>query len=97
MKNKYTLITLLVDLKENVYDHFKIAPTGAVRWVNNQIKCLSDFKLFLCPSQVGSHITGGDIYGMVFENSLIKHKIMLPPKAEELSRMWLHLETMMSR
>lgn len=34
----------------------------------------------LIPVQVGSHITGGDIYGMVFENSLIKHKIMLPPK-----------------
>lgn len=30
--------------------------------------------------QVGSHITGGDIYGLVYENSLIKHKIMLPPK-----------------
>lgn len=30
--------------------------------------------------QVGSHITGGDIYGMVLENSLIKHKIMLPPR-----------------
>lgn len=29
---------------------------------------------------MGSHITGGDIYGMVFENSLIKHKIMLPPR-----------------
>ncbi len=31
--------------------------------------------------QVGSHVTGGDIYGMVFENSLIKHKILLPPKS----------------
>ncbi|XP_054718732.1 V-type proton ATPase catalytic subunit A [Uloborus diversus] len=31
--------------------------------------------------KVGSHITGGDIYGMVRENSLIKHKIMLPPRA----------------
>ncbi|KAG8535043.1 hypothetical protein GDO81_029590 [Engystomops pustulosus] len=30
--------------------------------------------------RVGSHITGGDIYGLVFENSLIKHKIMLPPR-----------------
>uniref|UniRef100_A0AAQ4RTT1 H(+)-transporting two-sector ATPase n=1 Tax=Gasterosteus aculeatus aculeatus TaxID=481459 RepID=A0AAQ4RTT1_GASAC len=30
--------------------------------------------------RVGSHITGGDIYGMVHENSLIKHKIMLPPR-----------------
>lgn len=35
---------------------------------------------FLCV-QVGSHITGGDIYGNVFENSLIKHKIMLPPRS----------------
>lgn len=31
--------------------------------------------------QVGSHITGGDIYGSVQENELINHKIMLPPKA----------------
>lgn len=32
------------------------------------------------PLQVGSHVTGGDMYGMVFENSLIKHKLMLPPR-----------------
>ncbi|XP_074652426.1 V-type proton ATPase catalytic subunit A-like isoform X1 [Tubulanus polymorphus] len=32
--------------------------------------------------KIGSHITGGDIYGIVYENSLIKHKIMLPPKAK---------------
>ncbi|KAG8194966.1 hypothetical protein JTE90_021426 [Oedothorax gibbosus] len=31
--------------------------------------------------KVGSHITGGDIFGVVRENTLIKHKIMLPPKA----------------
>ncbi|XP_076457748.1 V-type proton ATPase catalytic subunit A [Babylonia areolata] len=31
--------------------------------------------------RVGSHITGGDIYGMVPENILIKHRIMLPPRA----------------
>ncbi len=32
--------------------------------------------------KVGDHITGGDIYGIVFENSLLReHKIMLPPKA----------------
>ncbi|KAI8909624.1 ATP synthase alpha/beta family, nucleotide-binding domain-containing protein [Gorgonomyces haynaldii] len=30
--------------------------------------------------KVGDHITGGDIYGKVHENSLIKHFIMLPPK-----------------
>ncbi|XP_042899804.1 V-type proton ATPase catalytic subunit A [Parasteatoda tepidariorum] len=31
--------------------------------------------------KTGGHITGGDIYGVVRENTLIKHKIMLPPKA----------------
>ena len=29
--------------------------------------------------QVGSVITGGDIYGSVVENTLINHKIMMPP------------------
>jgi len=31
--------------------------------------------------KVGSHITGGDIFGVVHENSLIKHHIMMNPKA----------------
>jgi len=32
--------------------------------------------------KVGDHITGGDVWGHVFENSLISvHKIMLPPRA----------------
>lgn len=31
--------------------------------------------------RVGSHVTGGDIFGVVQENSLIKHKIMVNPKA----------------
>ena len=26
-------------------------------------------------------ITGGDIYGCIEENTLINHKVMLPPKA----------------
>nr|AAC59679.1 A2 isoform of vacuolar H+-ATPase subunit A [Gallus gallus]prf//2115408A vacuolar H ATPase:SUBUNIT=A:ISOTYPE=A2 [Gallus gallus] len=42
-----------------------------------------DVKWDFTPSKnlrVGSHITGGDIYGVVNENSLIKHKIMLPPR-----------------
>ncbi|XP_072049479.1 V-type proton ATPase catalytic subunit A isoform X2 [Amphiura filiformis] len=30
--------------------------------------------------RVGSHITGGDFYGLVEENSLIEHRLMLPPK-----------------
>lgn len=31
--------------------------------------------------QVGCHITGGDLFGMVPENSIINHRIVLPPKA----------------
>ena len=31
--------------------------------------------------RIGSHITGGDVYGIVQENNLIKHHIMLTPKA----------------
>jgi ATPsynthase alpha/beta subunit N-term extension len=32
-------------------------------------------------TQVGDRITGGDIYGLVHENSLLEHRIMLPPNA----------------
>ncbi|MDP2436171.1 MAG: V-type ATP synthase subunit A [archaeon] len=32
--------------------------------------------------KVGDPITGGDIFGLVEENSLISHRIMLPPKAK---------------
>ncbi|XP_025100629.1 V-type proton ATPase catalytic subunit A [Pomacea canaliculata] len=32
--------------------------------------------------RIGSHVTGGDIFGMVNENILVKHRIMLPPKAK---------------
>ena len=33
-------------------------------------------------TKVGDHISGGDIFGTVYENSLVnKHKIMLPPRA----------------
>ena len=32
--------------------------------------------------RVGDHLTGGDIFGSVYENSLVdNHKIMLPPRA----------------
>uniref|UniRef100_A0A915KBP8 H(+)-transporting two-sector ATPase n=1 Tax=Romanomermis culicivorax TaxID=13658 RepID=A0A915KBP8_ROMCU len=31
--------------------------------------------------RVGSHITGGDVYGTVKENTLVEHRIMLPPKS----------------
>ncbi|GBP76265.1 V-type proton ATPase catalytic subunit A [Eumeta japonica] len=32
--------------------------------------------------KAGSHITGGDLYGIVHENTLVKHKMLLPPKAK---------------
>ncbi|KAI9933086.1 H(+)-transporting V1 sector ATPase subunit A [Aspergillus wentii] len=33
--------------------------------------------------KVGDHITGGDVWGSVFENSLVNdHKILLPPRAK---------------
>ncbi|KAJ8927464.1 hypothetical protein NQ314_020061, partial [Rhamnusium bicolor] len=32
--------------------------------------------------KLGSHLTGGDIYGLVHENTLVKHKMLLPPKAK---------------
>ncbi len=32
--------------------------------------------------QVGDRITSGDIYGIVHENSLVEHRIMLPPNAK---------------
>jgi V-type H+-transporting ATPase subunit A len=31
--------------------------------------------------KVGSHITGGDIYGHIKENNLVEHRVMLPPRA----------------
>lgn len=31
--------------------------------------------------KIGDHITGGDIYGIVYENTLVTHEIMLPPRA----------------
>jgi V-type H+-transporting ATPase subunit A len=33
--------------------------------------------------KIGDHITGGDVFGTVFENSLLsEHKILLPPRAK---------------
>nr|QCU54855.1 v-ATPase A [Hippodamia convergens] len=32
--------------------------------------------------KMGSHLTGGDIYGIVHENTLVKQKLMLPPKSK---------------
>ncbi|XP_047521010.1 V-type proton ATPase catalytic subunit A [Pieris napi] len=32
--------------------------------------------------KTGSHITGGDLYGIVHENTLVKHKMLVPPRAK---------------
>lgn len=32
--------------------------------------------------KMGAHITGGDLYGIVHENTLVKHKMILPPRAK---------------
>lgn len=36
---------------------------------------------FCYVGQVGSHVTGGDLYGTVVENRMVKHKLMVPPRA----------------
>lgn len=40
------------------------------------------FFIYWFKFQLGAHLTGGDIYGIIHENTLIKHKLMLPPKAK---------------
>merc|ERR1711953_1340309 len=32
--------------------------------------------------KAGSRVTGGDVYGIVIENTLIEHRLMVPPKAK---------------
>lgn len=32
--------------------------------------------------KMGAHLTGGDIYGIVHENTLVKHKMILPPRGK---------------
>lgn len=58
--------------------HFVPAQTIRVRNPNDYWD--SELNQFLI-HQVGSHVSGGDFYGSVKENTLIEHKIMLPPKA----------------
>ncbi|KAG2172783.1 hypothetical protein INT43_000130 [Umbelopsis isabellina] len=79
-------------LMSNIYDGIQ-RPLKAIQEVSQSIyiprgistpaldKAISwDFKPI--NFQVGDHITGGDIYGKVYENSLVSvHHIMLPPKS----------------
>jgi len=80
-------------LMESIYDGIQ-RPLRAIRQQSNSIyiprgiatDALDREKAWeFSPSsnlRVGDHITGGDIFGSAFENSLIsKHNILLPPRA----------------
>ncbi|KFZ00588.1 hypothetical protein V501_10610 [Pseudogymnoascus sp. VKM F-4519 (FW-2642)] len=78
-------------LMETIYDGIQ-RPLKAIAEQSNSIyiprgisapaldrKKLWEFKPLM---KVGDHITGGDIFGTVYENSLLDdHKILLPPRA----------------
>lgn len=61
-------------LTDSIYIPKGINTPALDRQVKWDFKAMSNVK-------VGSHVTGGDIYGIVQENTLIKHKVMIPPKA----------------
>lgn len=79
-------------LMENIYDGIQ-RPLKAIREESQSIyiprgidvPCLNrETKYDFSPAslKVGDHITGGDIFGSIFENSLLDdHKILLPPRA----------------
>lgn len=56
--------------------HFVPSQSVRVRFIVKLLNLLQH-----CFVKVGSHVSGGDFYGSVKENTLIEHKIMLPPKA----------------
>ncbi|KFX96009.1 hypothetical protein V490_03559 [Pseudogymnoascus sp. VKM F-3557] len=78
-------------LMETIYDGIQ-RPLKAISELSNSIyiprgiaaPALDRTKLweFKPTMKVGDHITGGDIFGTVYENSLLDdHKILLPPRA----------------
>lgn len=60
-------------LTDSIYIPKGINSPALDRQAKWELKVLSNVK-------VGSHMTGGDIFGIVQENTLIKHKLMIPPK-----------------
>ncbi|KAG9304967.1 hypothetical protein G9A89_003136 [Geosiphon pyriformis] len=82
----------LIGLMSNIYDGIQ-RPLKAIREISDSIyiprgiatpaldkKILWEFDPV--NFRVGDHITGGDIFGKVYENSLLNnHSIVLPPKA----------------
>lgn len=83
--NKKKISNLFIGIQrplEVIYDHTKsiYIPRGI------NVPALSRTKPWnFMPDnriRVGSHVTGGDIYGTVPENRMIKHQLMLHPKAK---------------
>lgn len=62
------------EMTESIYIPRGINTTSLARQQEWEFEPAAEFR-------VGSHISGGDIYAKVFENSLITHKVMMPPKA----------------
>ncbi|GEQ72299.1 hypothetical protein JCM33374_g5986 [Metschnikowia sp. JCM 33374] len=79
-------------LMENIYDGIQ-RPLKAIRESSQSIyiprgidvPCLNreiSYDFNPASLKVGDHITGGDIFGSIYENSLLDdHKILLPPRA----------------
>jgi V-type H+-transporting ATPase subunit A len=59
-------------LSDSIYIPKGVNMPALDRKVKWEFKPINNFK-------VGSHITGGDIFGLVQENTLVCHRIMLPP------------------
>lgn len=38
--------------------------------------------------KAGSRVTGGDVYGIVIENTLIEHRLMVPPKVSSQKKFY---------
>lgn len=66
-------LKVIQDLSESIY-----IPRG-INTPALDMKCSWEFEPI--NFKVGDHITGGDIYGKVFENNLVTHQIMLAPKS----------------
>jgi len=78
-------------IMENIFDGIQ-RPLGAIQQISQSIfiprgintPALDKSKRWEFEPRnfkVGDHITGGDVYGIVFENTLVEHEIMLPPRA----------------
>ncbi|KAJ1565245.1 H(+)-transporting V1 sector ATPase subunit A, partial [Nowakowskiella sp. JEL0078] len=91
MTGKPLSVELGPGLCNNMFDGIQ-RPLKAVQELSNSIyiprgintpaldkKILWDFEPV--NFKVGDHITAGDIFGIVHENSLVEHRILLPPRA----------------